>query len=226
MSSKTTAATEPRYETKDIKHVFTAEELADLNVRFRQSYQNLSAAEAEFENVKAVHKAKLTEAAAKMETLNATIGAGFEMRETKCRVVFDAANGKKSYWPDGATEPALVETMTAEDFELDLLTADSAFESREDIAIFDPTPEGDSGKIVVGKLGARWYSAARIIIGKHKLIERMDSEQVAFKKRADAVRTAAKRAQDWLVKSLGKETAKGFETGITAAVDSNKEREE
>ena len=60
----------------------------------KQSFATLKSVVAEFDNVKAVWKAKTTEAESRMETLNSTLQAGFEMRDEQCVIVFDVKAGK------------------------------------------------------------------------------------------------------------------------------------
>lgn len=222
---------------RNVKHTFTTDETSLLHVEFRQAYANLGAVESEFEAVKAQHKAKITEAEARMETLNSQLQAGFETRTKDCVVLFRPADKKKDFYVLAEVEalsaedfveavtdrkilPAVIEDMTSEDFEQDLLQAEAAFESRSEIPLWNAA--GDSGKIVVGRLGKKWYSALRGNIGGQRIDERMDSEQKGVKEREDAVGTAGKRAMAWLEATLGKETAGGFVPGIVAALDGEK----
>jgi len=88
----------PKLIKRSVKHVFTPEETAALNVDFRNSFANLKAVEAEFDSVKASYKAKTTEAASRMETLATTLQAGFEIRDQNCVLVLDFKAGKKFYY--------------------------------------------------------------------------------------------------------------------------------
>jgi hypothetical protein len=231
---------------RSVKHDFSKDETAVLYVDFRQAHRNVAAAESDFESVKAQHKARIAEAEAKMGTLDAKLQAGFEMRDKECWVLYRTADHKKDFYvvPEFTRDPAsprhirckaeglsiaveflkmfpevkpiLTEDMTAEDYEQDLLAADSEFESRSDIELW--AADTDHGKIVVGKLRGKWYSAVRGNVGGQRVNERLDSEQKCHKLREDAVGVAGKRAMDWLEASLGKDAAKGFADGILAAL--------
>ena len=72
-----------------------------------------------------------------------------------------------------------------------------------------PAAGEDRGELIVGKFGARWFSALRIKVGKSILEERLDSEQRSWKTRADAVCRAGKRASEWF-----KETFAGGSQGL------------
>lgn len=226
-----TPAQKPLIVKKSVRHVFTPAEIAGLNVDFRQAFANLRSVEAEFDNVRASYKAKVTEAEARMATLDATLQAGCEQRDKECVVIFDVPNAKKHFHiaetylvgnitgqpAENNPLPVLTENMTPADFEQDLLRAESAFDDKSVIPLWEA--DTDHGVIVVGKLAGKWFSAVRGNVGQsHKLDERLDSEQKCFKKRADAIEVAGKRAMDWLEKSLGKDAAKGFADGIASAV--------
>lgn len=222
----------PKIVKRSVKHTFTPEEIAALNVDFRQSFSNLKAVEAEFDNVKAVWKAKTTEAESRMETLNATLQAGFDMRDKSCALVLDIQNGKKffflatedgTYPPDA--QPIITESLTDADRQQELIDAESVFEKKEAIEIFKPAG-ADAGSLTVGRLNGRWFSALKVFVGKNILIERLDGEQQATKKRPDAVKLAIKRFTAWVEEQLGKEPAKGFTNAAELVVAAHSEREE
>lgn len=203
---------------KSVRHTFTAEEIAKLNVDFGQAYDSVCMAQADFDAVKAVHKAKIEEAESRMVTLRATINAGFEMRDTDLEVVFSPKQGIKDFYlpvPDGyegARAPVLTEKMTPDDFQQDLIQAESVFSDRTELVLWDAGK--DRGVLVIGQFRGKWYSALRCNVGQQKLMQRLDSEQKACKTRGGAVVSEAERAIDWLVSILGKDAAKGFLDGI------------
>lgn len=221
---------------KSVKHTFCAEEIANLNKDFGAAYDAVKSAEADFDAVKAVHKSKLTEAESKMTTLRATINAGFEYREKECVVIFRTEQGQKDFYlpsafdnqnpgiPNAESEPVLTEPMTAADFEQGLIQAESAFENRVELILWEAG--GDEGRMIVGSLKGKWFTAIRGNVGAQKIEERLDGEQMATKKRFDAIARAAKRVQEWLKATLGKDAAKGFEEPITNVVEGEKERVE
>ena len=229
--------TTPKIETKSIKHTFTPEEIAKLNVDFGQAFDALGAAEADFEAIKAVHKSKITGAETTITTLRCTINAGFEMRPEKCRVLFAPKESKKFYYLESAfqvdqdgkptdfNEPVLVEPMTPADFQSELIEAEGKFELREEILLFTPAND-DNGALIVGRFGKKWYAALRVKIGTRILGERLDSEQPASKERFDAVKRGCKRFNDWLTANLGNEEMKGFQNGIADVLAKHKERDE
>jgi hypothetical protein len=219
---------------RSVKHIFTTEEVAQLNTEFRQSFANLKSVEAEFDSVKASYKAKTTEAESRMETLNATLQAGFEHREKPLAVVMDMKLGKKFFYLESdlvegelpkKSEPVIVEAVTDADRQQELLEAEAKFESKEDIQLFQAT-ENDRGVLTVGRLDGKWYSALRVKIGTRKIEERLDSEQACSKKRFDQITRSCKFFSDWLDKNLGREEAKGFKNGIELVKAEHTEREE
>ena len=219
---------------RSVKHVFSTEEIAQLNTEFRQSFANLKSVEAEFDSVKASYKAKTTEAESRMETLNATLQAGFEHLEKPLVLILDMKAGKKSFYletdlVDGElpadAAPVLVEAVTDADRQQELLEAESKFEAKEDIHLFTETPN-DIGILTVGRFEGKWFSALRVRIGTRKIEERLDSEQPCAKKRADQINRACKRFSEWLDENLGREEAKGFKNSVELVKVEHAEREE
>ena len=219
---------------RSVKHVFTVEEIAALNTEFRQAYANVKSVEAEFDSVKASYKAKTTEAESRMETLNATLQAGFEHREKPLVLIMDMKAGKKFFYlesdlVDGElpkkAEPVIVEAVTDADRQQELLEAEAKFDLKEDIALFQAT-ENDRGILTVGRLDGKWFSALRVKIGTREIKERLDSEQPCAKKRFDQITRSCKFFADWLDKNLGREEAKGFKNGIELVKAEHGEREE
>jgi hypothetical protein len=230
----------PTVQIKNIKHTFSPEERNAIGLSLAQSIAEKRGVEAEFDQVKASYKSKVTEKEARIDNLSTSLVNGFDMRNVSCVVIFELPAKKKSFYIEGdwekiakehgldkifdRIEPVLVEDMTAADFQQELIEAESKFEKREEIALFNPT-ERDSGIIVVGMFNSKWYSAIRISIGKHKLEERLDSEQKTFRKRFDAITNAGKRAVEWLRKEMSKD-AKGFEDPLMKAIALHSERVE
>lgn len=229
--------TTPKFETKHVKHTFSLDERNTIGGDLARAIATLRGTEAEFEQVKASYKAKVTENESRIESLSTSLMNGFEMRNKRCLVVFRPAEKKKDFFPltdeevkspDVAIvgrEPVLTEDMTPGDFQTELVQAESAFECREEIDLFPPT-ETDKGLMVVGRLNGKWFSAVRVTVGKNAIEQRLDSEQRAYKQRFDAVNAAAKAAWGWLKDTLGKDNAKGFEDPIAKAVESHRERVE
>lgn len=219
---------------KNVKHTFTQEEIAALNVEFRQAYANMKAVEADVAAEKSRLKAKMDEAQAQMDLKNATLQAGYEMRVKDCVVIFRPADKKKDFYllpqfqstgeliPDEL--PVITDDMTQDDFERDLIEAESAFENKAELTLWETG--SDKGKLVVGALNCRWFAAVRGNVGALKIEERLDSEQMATKKRFDAISRASKRVNEWLKINLGKDTAKGFADTIYQVVDAEAEKAE
>ncbi|TXH59329.1 MAG: hypothetical protein E6Q97_00100 [Desulfurellales bacterium] len=229
--AKTTTAPQaakPKIVVRMVRHDYGADEIRQMGSDLARAHSGRRCLESEFDQVKASYKSRDAEFEARIEKLSIDLVNGFDMREKRCRVEFFPKERKKRFYledhPDN-TLPVLEEVMSPEDFQSDLIQAESRFEAREEIDLFPPAGE-DTGICVVGRLNGRWFSALRIRVGARKLEERLDSEQKSVKRRPDAVRTAAKRAAEWLKETLGAENAKGFEGPITAAVEAHKEREE
>ena len=215
-------------ETKTVRHDFTPEERNEIGGDLARAIATARGVEEEFDEVKAAYKAKLTSAQARIGTLSTSLMNGFELRAAKCRVVYRPKDRKKDFFLVDAPEdapPVLTEDMEQEDYAQDLIQAESKFENREEIQLFNPAA-GSSGTLVVGRQKGRWFSALRITVGHSRIEERLDSEQKSVKARWDAVRLAGKRAMDWLTETLGAEAAKGFKDPIQTALDAHREREE
>lgn len=215
-------------ETKTVRHDFTPDERNEIGSDLARAIATARDVESEFDNVKASYKAKLTSAEARIGSLSTSLMNGFELRATKCRVVYRPKDRKKDFFKvDGPEDaaPVLTEDMEAEDYAQDLIQAEAKFEVREEIQLFAPAA-GSVGTLVVGRFCGRWYSALRITVGHSKIEERLDSEQKSVKARWDAVRMAGKRAMEWLGETLGAESAKGFKDPINTAVEAHREREE
>lgn len=222
---------------RHVKHTFTPDEIAQLNVEFRQAYSNLKAVEADIAAEKSRLKAKGDEAQASMDLKNATLQAGYEMREKECVVIFRPDDKKKDFFllnqfiDNDATKsllpdqkPVITEPMVQDDFEQDLIQADSAFNKRASIALWDAGD--DSGRLIIGEQRDRWFTALRGNVGDKKLSERLDGEQKSFKNRWDAIQGAVKRLNEWLKVNLGKDASKGFEESTAKAVEPEKEKVE
>jgi len=230
MSASTTKPEpKPRTETKQVRHDYTERELAEMGGDLSRAVAKSRGLEAEFDQVRQAYKAKLTEAATRIDTISTALMNRWEFRMERCRVVLRPNDRKKDFYLENApadSEPILTEDMTQADFELDLIAAESRFEAREEIALFPPAGVSQ-GVLVVGRFKGRWHTALRINIeNRHKIEERLDSEQKSIKSRFDAIKLAAGRAQNWLSGTLGDDNAKGFKDPIAAAVELHKEREE
>lgn len=212
-----------KIEIKNVKHTFTPEERQAQGQDLARSVGDLRGIHAEFDQVKANYKAKITEKEAKIDSISTSLVGGFEMRNKRCLVAFRPDKREKDFFlvddNNKLIEPAvavLTEPMTREDFQQELIDAESLFEKRKEIDLFIPT-DTDRGVMVLGRFQNKWYSALRIQVGKHKIEERLDSEQKAFKVRGDAVHRAGKRAMEWLKDNL-KDNAKGFEEPIAKVI--------
>lgn len=206
-----------------VKHTFTREEREEMNVELLNQFDACKNAEAEFDSVKASYKAKISEAEAGRDTIASQLRAGFEMRQKECRVEFSPAEQKKRFYVVETGELAATEPMSSEDYQQDLIQAESSFELREEITLYHTGT--DKGVLIVGRMKGKWFSALRMRLGTPEIQERLDSEQPCFKKRFDAIAKAAKRAMEWL-KSQDKKSAEGFEDPILAIIEKHREREE
>jgi hypothetical protein len=210
---------------KKVRHTFTAEERTGLSQDLLGALSDRTNAEAEFDSIKAQYKAKVTAAEARVESVAATLRTGWEFREKLCKVELVPEKRQKFFYlaDDEAKAPLIWEDMNPQDWQLDLIRAESKFDPKSEIVLWDAPP--DKGIIVVGKFENRWYSAVRLSVGANSLEERLDSEQTAMKDRFIAIQRAESRAKKWLKDNL-KETAKGFEDPISKAVEAEREKVE
>lgn len=231
MSTTTTPKpeTKPRIESKQVRHDYTERELAEMGGELSRAVATSRGLEAEFDQVKQSYKAKLTEAATRIDSISTALMNRWEFRMEKCRVVLRPKDRKKDFFLADApadAAPIATEDMTNADFELDLIAAEARFDLREEITLFPPAG-ASHGILVVGRFKGLWYTALRINIdNKHKVEERLDSEQKSVKTRWDAIKLAAGRAQQWFADTLGEENAAGFKDPIAKAIEAHKEREE
>lgn len=220
---------------RSVKHVFTSAEKEGLSTSLVNALDTYSSVEKEFDAVKSSFKARMAEAESQVNTIAANIRAGFEMRVKDCVIDYDREKGEKYFYladdwkawledPHRTMLPVITEKMTDDDYQQELLEAENAFDKKVAIPLFQPAGE-DSGVLVVGLLEGFWYSALRIKVGKESLEERLDSEQRSYKNRADAIKTATKRALVWLKEKTG-DAWKGFEASVKAAAEIEKERVE
>lgn len=231
MNEKTNTPINQTTETRSLKHTFTESERNQLGGDLARAVSSLRGHEADFDSVKASFKAKITEAEAKIDGLSTDLMNGFVMRDEKCVVVFRVPDRKKDFYLQADFEAngakaviQLTEDMTASDYALELIQAESKFDAREEIQLFQPA-EGDQGLLVVGRLAGKWFSALRVKIGKCELKERLDSEQKCVKERPAAVKIAVERFRKWAKDNL-KDLAKGFESAADAVLEAHKERTE
>lgn len=219
----------PKIEVKSVKHVFTADERNKFGDELARAIAGLRNTEAELDQVKASFKSRITEAEARIDRLSTDLCGGFEMREQRCQVIYFPKDRKKRYWlehDDPAKVPfALEEDMTKDDYQSELIQAESKFEHRCEIELF-PRTANDFGVLCVGCFKGRWYSALRVAIGIRTLNQRLDSEQQSDKTRWGAIRRSALYLEGWLVDMLGQDNAKGFKEPIEKALNAQKERVE
>lgn len=233
----TETPTAPKVEVKNVKHIFTEPERNQIGGDLARAIAGLRGTQAEFDQVKASYKARTTESEARIDNLSTSLMNGFDMRNEKCVVIYRPQDRKKDYylerdwkeWTDAATgefigAPIQTEDMTADDFQAELIQAESKFDNREEIDLFSPTGT-DRGVLVIGRFAGKWFGALRVTIGKISLSERLDSEQRSFKERPDAVAHGVKRATQWAKDNM-KEHAKGFEESFRAVAEAHKERAE
>lgn len=227
MEPKQEQQIQERYENRHVKHVFSVEERNVIGGELARAIAHARGMEAEFDQIKASYKAKAAAASASVEGLSTAIMNGFEMRNKRCRVVFRPKDKKKDFYPEDSKPgdlPVLTEDMTQDDFQTELIQAESKFDTKDNIVLFEAGE--DKGSLVVGRLNDKWYSALRIRIGKNQLTQRLDSEQKSYKIRFDAISVAAKAAMNWLKETLGTDNAKGFAEKISAAIQPHAERAE
>lgn len=237
MNTQTTKS-QFKIEIKSLRHSFSPEERAEIGASLAREIGHHRSVEADFDQVKADYKAQLAKIDAQINDLSTNLMNGFDIRPERCVVIFRPEDKKKDYFlerdmiadapaegePRKEIPPVATEEMTPDDFQQELLQAESKFDKREEIALFPSTPD-DYGTLVVGRFAGKWFSALRIKVGKQKLEERLDSEQKAFKQRGDAIQRAGKRALEWFKETM-KEHAKGFQDPIAQAVAAQLERAE
>jgi len=190
---------------------------------------SLRGIQGEFDSVKSQYKSRITEAESKIDRIATDISAGFEMRDKECQVLFFPKERKKRFWLQDQDpikdQPILVEEMTKDDFQTDLLQTEGKFGHRAEIVLF-PQAGADSGILQIGEQGGKWFTAMRVKIGRDSIDERLNPEASSTKHRYDAVKAGAKRFATWLVEKLGKDKAKGFEEGLEKAVLAEKDKVE
>ena len=215
-------------EKKQIRHVYSDAENLALGKELSQAITRSRLVEEEFKKVQAGYKAREMAAKAEIGIASSKIEMGFEMRDAMCMVVYRPKDRMKDYYlEDDKTfsKVVLTEDMNQEDYQFDLIEAESKFERREEIPLF-PEAGVSRGLLIVGRWADRWYSSLRIQVGDRRIEERPDSEQKSVINRPDAVKLGALRARDWLVSTLGDKAAEGFFKPILDVVEAHKERAE
>lgn len=232
MSKPKTQTPEPIIERKVCKHLFTDAERISIGDALARCHDQATQIAAEFEQVKRGFKAREAECDARIGKLSSDIVNGFDMREQECIVVFRPKDRKKDYYLNQKIKETgysfdlvhlvLTEDMTTDDFNMDLIRVEKMFAHRAEIPLF--VAGADQGTIIVGQMKNKWHGCLRVIIGEHKLDERLNTEALGYKVRFDAVRKTGERLMLWLSETLGKEAAKGFEDPILKAIDAEKEK--
>jgi hypothetical protein len=84
--------TTPKAETiiKSVKHTFTPAERGGLGDDLARAIGALRGVETEFDGIKASYKAKTAEVEARIDGLSTNLINGFDMRNERCVVVYDA----------------------------------------------------------------------------------------------------------------------------------------
>jgi len=221
-------------ETRQLKCAFTNEETLQMGRELAQCRVQAQGIAEEFDQVKATFKARQAMVDASAGVLSASINAGYELRMVRCRVEFDAKAGRKAYYAEAAPADALplcVEDMTSEDYQVELLpdaasTKDTGYKDSEAIELWPEAGE-DRGLMTVarGDVTGKWCAALSLVVGNTRLDERMGVGK-HFKQRADAVKSTAERALNWIEVTLGAEVAQGFKEPIYKAIESHRERAE
>ena len=209
--------------TKCVKYVFTEEEKKELGAQHIQILIKQDQLEDELQEVKSSYKAQIDAAVASERNIRLKLQSGFEMRDCECTVEYRPKERKKLFRTVGSKEVVLEEVMTQNDFQLDLIQAESRFDNRADILLSDVGNE--QIKIVVGKAKDKWYAAIRGNVGTNAIDERLSTEGKAFTERFEAIRAAAKRGLKWL-KDAYPEDYKGFKAAWDKKVEEHKERVE
>lgn len=226
-----------KIEVKTVKHRFSPDELVTLGGDLARALADGSNLESEFDQVKQEYKAKLAEVESRTQRIGTAMLNKFDMRQERCVVVFHPEKREKHFFleqewqqfdkgmqegkSDITIAPALTEPMTLEDFQQELIQAESIFEHRKELELFKPAGN-DKGALIVGHLAGRWFSALRVTIGNLKLEERLDSEQKGFKDRFGAIEQATIRYSEWLSTYL-KDHAKGFVDSMQTVLTDNRE---
>lgn len=212
--------------TRQVKHKYTDEEYRRHSEMLVKALSDKEDAETEFGSIKSSYKAKIEEADARAQLLRSNLRNGFEMRIKDCTVMFDPDNKVKRVYVTDTNEFVCEERMTDEDFQLDLINAESQFSERITLPLWEAGE--DRGEMVIGardmaKDGqdrTHWFAALRLKIGPNTLAERLDSEQRSFKTREDAGADAGIRAMQWIEAVVGADKAPGFRDVVNKTVNS------
>jgi hypothetical protein len=80
-------------EEVQLKHKLTDKEMAALAREQSEYLQAKQVAESEFESIRTVYKAKITEAQAKVQGISAQVQSGFEIRNVRCMLANERPEG-------------------------------------------------------------------------------------------------------------------------------------
>lgn len=125
-----------KIETKAVKHFFTNEELLSLGSEIAGKITSVAQLENDLKSVKKQYDSRIQTENAEMAGLSSKIQAKFELRPTRVFAVFRAADREKDYYAEGTDltnqdpcpTPLLTEPMTGDDFQIDLIQAESKFD--------------------------------------------------------------------------------------------------
>lgn len=217
-----------RIETRLIKHVFSTDEKVTIGSELARQEGVIVGIEKELESFKATNKSQMAAAEARRSSLSMDLVNGYKMTEARVWAKFKPKEKIKEWRLEGdgeETTPVLVEQMTADDFQMDLIRMEGQFAHREEIELFKPAASSH-GKLIVGKFNDRWFYSLRIDVSGRRVEEHLNPEAASYKERKDCVANGCKRAFKWLVESLGEDAADGFREAIFAIPGQHTERVE
>jgi len=80
-------------EEVNLRHSLTDKEMAALAKQQAEGLQQKRLAESEFESIRTVYKARITEAEALVQGISARVQAGFEMKNVRCMIANERPEG-------------------------------------------------------------------------------------------------------------------------------------
>jgi hypothetical protein len=125
-------------EEVNLRHSLTDKELAALAKQQAEGLQQKRLAESEFESIRTVYKARITEAEALVQGISARVQSGFEMKNVRCMIANERPEGYRLVIRLDTGHIAIRRKLEAEERQIKLTEVNEPFVAVALLPIDDP----------------------------------------------------------------------------------------
>lgn len=135
----------PIIETINTKHDFSDSEKLDLGSSLTEAMQEANELADQLKTIQADYRSRIQSSKAKIAELSNKLRTGYDMRPTRCRVVFNGKTGRKRYFLADSKKAVLVVDlpMTPSDYNRELPLEIPPAPKKEEKVVPVVTPDGD-----------------------------------------------------------------------------------